>query len=75
MMTDNDKRLLYFEREHPRPGGFKDHAIRTQLDMSPTTYHQRLVALLDDPGAYEFDPQLVKRLRRIRDSHRARRSA
>ena len=75
-MTDPDKQLLYFERNHPRPSGYKDHAIREELDLEPTVYFARLNALLDDPEAYVFDPQLVKRLRRLRDRHRAvRRSA
>lgn len=69
-MTGDDKQLLYFEREHPTPGGVKDQAIRAQFDISPTLYHQRLMALLDDPDAYLFDPQLIKRLRRLRDHRR-----
>lgn len=72
-MTDNDKQVLYFERDNPTPSGAKNVAIRNQFDISPNRYYQQLVALLDDPDAYMFDPQLVKRLRRLRDQRRSAR--
>lgn len=74
-MTDPDKQLLYFERQHPRPGGMKDYLIREELGLAPTSYFQRLNTLLDDPEAYLFDPQLVKRLRRMRDQRRQTRAS
>lgn len=74
-MNDPDKELLGFEREHPRTGGSKDHAVREALGLEPTVYFARLNALLDDPDAYLFDPQLVKRLRRLRDRRRATRAS
>lgn len=74
-MTDKDKQLLRFERAHPRVNGVKDQLIWEQTGLEPTAYYQRLNTLLDDSDAYLFDPQLVKRLRRLRDQHRAARSA
>lgn len=37
-------------------------------------YHQILNRILDDPAAEVYDPELVRRLRRIRDQHRANRT-
>jgi hypothetical protein len=38
--------------------------------MSTTRYYRRLAELVDDPGALDYDPLTVKRLRRDRDDRR-----
>lgn len=43
--------------------------------MSATRYYQVLNALLDRPEAQEFEPMLVKRLRRQRAARQRSRSA
>jgi hypothetical protein len=43
--------------------------------MSSTRYYQVLNALIDNPGALEHDPMLIKRLRRLRASRQRARSA
>lgn len=75
-MTEGDEQLLDFEDDWSGRTRGKDAAILAELGMSPTSYHQRLNALLDDPDALTHRPQLVMRLRRLRQRHRhVRRSA
>jgi hypothetical protein len=38
--------------------------------MSGTRYYQLLTDLLDDEAALEYDPLLVRRLRRVRERRR-----
>ncbi|WP_405801973.1 DUF3263 domain-containing protein [Streptomyces sp. NBC_01506] len=72
-MTERDRAVLAVEkRSWPGPGA-KERVIRERLGISPTRYYQVLGALIDDPLALAHDPVTVNRLRRIRDSRRARR--
>lgn len=48
--------------------------VAAELGMMSVQLHQRLNALLDDPAAMEARPQIVARLRRVRDARRAARS-
>lgn len=66
-LSDLDAAILEFESHAPRGIRPKEEAIRTQLDISPVRYHQRLNVLLDAPAAAEAYPVLVARLRRVRD--------
>jgi hypothetical protein len=43
--------------------------------MSATRYYQVLNALIDRPEAVEYDPMLVKRLRRLRSARQRQRTA
>lgn len=65
-----EEQILAFERQWHTFGGVKEHAIREQFNLSSTAYFQILNSLLDNPEAYERDPILIKRLRRIRDGRR-----
>ena len=67
-LSDLDAAILEFESHAPRDIGAKEEAIRTQLDISPVRYHQRLNVLLDVPVAHSSYPLLVARLRRLRDA-------
>lgn len=67
-LSDLDAAILEFESHAPRDIGAKEEAIRTQLDISPVRYHQRLNMLLDVPAAHSSYPLLVARLRRLRDA-------
>ena len=67
-MTDNETRMLAFEKQWFRRIGEKETAIRETFDWSPVRYYTRLNRLLDDPQALAAEPVLVNRLRRIRDS-------
>lgn len=50
--------------------GRKEAAVLERFGFRLTTYYQLLNRILDDPAAMAYDPQLVARLRRIRD-HKA----
>lgn len=66
-MDDLGRQVLDLERQHPKYGGAKDHAIRERFGFSATTYFQILNRLLDDPEAAWMEPVLINRLRRLRD--------
>jgi hypothetical protein len=66
---------LEFERQWWKYAGAKEQAIRELFDMSSTRYYQIINTLIDTPEAMEFDPMLVKRLRRMRASRQKQRSA
>lgn len=66
-LTDQERQVLAFERQWWRYAGAKEQAIRDQFGLTATRYYQILNGLLDNPSAMEFDPLLVKRLRRLRE--------
>ncbi|MEU6707120.1 DUF3263 domain-containing protein [Streptomyces wuyuanensis] len=72
-LSVRDRAVLAFERASWAGPGAKERAIREELGISPTRYHQLLNALLDDPRALVHDPVTVNRLRRVREAQRARR--
>jgi hypothetical protein len=74
-LTDLEQRILEFERQWWRYAGAKEQAIRDQFGLSATRYYQTLNALIDTRTALEFDPLLVKRLRRLRDQRQRARTA
>lgn len=65
-LTDQEKRILAFERQWWKHAGAKEQAIRDSFDLSATRYYQLLNGLLDNPAALVHDPTLVGRLRRLR---------
>lgn len=72
-LSERERAILSFEGEWRRHAGAKEEAIRTELGLSPARYYQLLGRLIDTGPALEYDPMLVKRLRRIRDArHQAR---
>ncbi|MCE0510582.1 MULTISPECIES: DUF3263 domain-containing protein [Microbacterium] len=74
-LTERDRAILALEGTWPRHDGAKEEVIRTQLGMSAARYYQLLGRLIDSEVALEYDPMLVRRLRRLRDSRAARRRA
>ena len=74
-LSDRDAEVLGFERQWWKYAGAKEQAIRDQFDMSSTRYYQLLNALIDKPAALEYDPLLVKRLRRLRSTRQRARAA
>lgn len=72
-MTDEDRAILVFERQWWKSAGAKEARIWKDFRMSPARYYQVLGALIDLPEALEFDPMLVRRLRRIRGASAATR--
>lgn len=67
-LTDRDRDLLEFERLTWRYSAAKETAILDRFEMSATRYYQVLLTLIDHPAAEAHDPQLVRRLRRLRDA-------
>lgn len=74
-LSAQQRELLAFERQWWKYAGSKEQAIKDLFGMSSTRYYQTLNALIDTPQALEFDPMLVKRLRRLRASRQRQRSA
>jgi len=73
-LTERDRAILALETAWPRHGGAKEEVIRAQLGMSAARYYQLLGRLIDSEEALEYDPMLVRRLRRIRDARSFQRS-
>lgn len=65
-LSDRDRDVLAFEKKYWKYAGSKEQAIRERFGLSASRYYQLLNALLDRPEALEFEPALVKRLRRMR---------
>lgn len=74
-LSDRDRGILEFERQWWKYSGAKEEAIRELFDMSATRYYQLINNLIDTPEAMEYDPMLVKRLRRMRASRQQARTA
>jgi flavin-dependent dehydrogenase len=74
-LSDRERALLDFERQWWRYAGSKEQAVRDLFDMSSTRYYQVLNALIDRDEALDYDPMLVKRLRRMRASRQRTRTA
>jgi len=74
-LDERTRDILDFERSWWQQGGTKERRIREKLELSPTRYHQLLMRAIDLPEALAYDPMLVRRLRRLRDSRRRNRVA
>ena len=74
-LTERARAILARAASWPRHGGAKEEVIRAQLGMSSARYYQLLGRLIESDVALEYDPMLVRRLRRIRDTRAARRTA
>ncbi|MCY4037770.1 MAG: DUF3263 domain-containing protein [bacterium] len=69
-LTRRDRAILDFERTWWQETGSKETAIRERFELSTTRYYQLLNELLEDADAMEYDPMVVRRLRRLRDRRR-----
>ncbi|MGH9183246.1 MAG: DUF3263 domain-containing protein [Acidimicrobiales bacterium] len=69
-LSDRDRAILDFERSWWRVPGPKELAVRRRLDLSATRYYELLNALLDQSEALDYDPLVVRRLRRFREHRR-----
>jgi Protein of unknown function (DUF3263) len=65
--------VLDLERTWWKLGVPKERAIREHLGLSTTRYHQLLTKAIDMPQALAYDPMLVRRLRRLRETRRRKR--
>ena len=73
-LTEEQLAMLALERAWWRHAGSKEAAILSRFGIGPTTYYQRLNALLDDPRAMAADPITVNRLRRLQEKNMKSRS-
>ena len=69
-LSERDRAILDFERTWWTEPGPKELAIRERFDLSPTRYYQVVNDLLDCADALDYDPLVVRRLRRLRDRRR-----
>ena len=69
-LGERERSILDFERSWWQTPGPKERAIRAQFGLSTTRYYQLLNDLLDDDLALQYDPLVVRRLRRLRDRRR-----
>src|SRR5438876_4585132 len=69
-LSERDRAILDFERSWWAEPGPKELAIRQRFDLSATRYYQVLGALLESPDSVDYDPLVVRRLRRLRDRRR-----
>ena len=69
-LSERDRAILDFERSWWAEPGPKEVTIRDRFGLSPTRYYQVLNELLDSSEAIEYDPLVVRRLRRLRDRRR-----
>ena len=69
-LTERERSILEFERSWWAEPGPKELAIRERFDLSATRYYQLLGELVDSDDALEYDPLVIRRLRRMRDRRR-----
>lgn len=72
-LSEREQAILDFERSWWKRPGRKADAIREAFGLSAGRYRQLLSGLIDDPGAEEFDPLVVRRLKRARTLRRRER--
>jgi hypothetical protein len=69
-LSSRERAILDFERTWWSLPGPKEQAIRHEFDLSPTRYYQLLSDLIESGEAMDYDPLVVRRLRRLRDRRR-----
>lgn len=74
-LTDDEVVMLTIERLWWQYSGHKEQYVRDKLDVSMTTYYQRLNALIDTERALAADPLTVKRLQALRERRQRSRSS
>lgn len=69
-LTQRDREIIQFERTWWADGSSKESLIRDNFELSTTRYYEILGELITSDEAYEYDPLVVRRLRRHRDRRR-----
>lgn len=67
-LSSRDQRILDFEREWKRHAEAKEDAVHTVFGLTYARYYQVLNSIIDSPAALAYDPMLIKRLQRIRET-------
>jgi hypothetical protein len=73
-LTELELLILAFERQWWRHAGAKESAIKETFGLAPAAYYLLLSVLIDNEVAYELEPMLIKRLRRLRDARSTKRA-
>jgi Protein of unknown function (DUF3263) len=74
LLGDREQAILDFERTWWTRDGLKDAMVEELFQLDLADYYQTLNELLDRPEALEYDPLVVRRLRRLRDRRRRART-
>ncbi|ALJ19653.1 DUF3263 domain-containing protein [Microbacterium sp. No. 7] len=74
-LDERSRALLDFESRWTGHTARKEEAVRSELSLTPARYYQVLGRLIETADALAYDPVLVHRLRRVRDSRRRGRAA
>jgi len=69
-LTERDRAIIEFERTWWSEDSSKETIIRERFELSTTRYYELLGDLIDSDEAYEYDPLVIRRLRRLRDRRR-----
>ena len=69
-LTERDRAIIEFERTWWSEDSSKESIIRERFELSTTRYYELLGDLIDSQEAYDFDPLVIRRLRRLRDRRR-----
>jgi hypothetical protein len=69
-LTERDIAIIEFERTWWSEDSSKESIIRERFELSTTRYYELLGELIDSDEAYEYDPLVIRRLRRLRDRRR-----
>ena len=67
VLSVREQVILDFAEKRCKYAGVRDAQIRDLFGVLPPRYFQELNALLDQPEALAYAPQLVRRLQRLRD--------
>ena len=74
-LSPRDQAILDFERSWWTEPGPKEVSVAQRFSLTMGEYQETLARLVDDPDAHEFDPLVIRRLRRQRDRRRQERTA
>jgi hypothetical protein len=69
-LTERDRAILDFERSWWSEPGPKERTIKERFELSSARYYTLLGALIESPDALEYDPLLIRRLRRVKERRR-----
>ncbi|MBO0693363.1 MAG: DUF3263 domain-containing protein [Acidimicrobiaceae bacterium] len=73
-LSDRDRAILDFERGWWVQPGSKEDAIKARLNLSATRYYELLGELVESAEAEQYDPLVVRRVRRARARRRQART-
>jgi len=69
-LSKRERDILDFERSWWIEAGSKQAAIRRRLNLSATRYYQLLAEVVLLPAAADYDPLVVRRVRRLQSRRR-----